>query len=154
MDEEVVLPHTLAAQLGQSIFLIVIALSAWKGGRTERAAAATLLAQLIFSSLVNHTDGFRLEEGVLAADLAALVVYVVLAFRTNRRWTLWATAFQALAVLTHVARMLDPSLRQWAYMSTAILWGYAVLGALIVGTVQVALQRHGAAETANTSEAA
>lgn len=145
------MPHTLAAQLGQSIFLIVIALSAWKGGRTERVAAAALLVQLIFSSLVNHTDGFSLEGGVLLADVAALIIFVWLAFGSNRRWTLWATAFQALAVLTHFARMLDPSLHQWAYMSTAIFWGYAVLCALGVGTAQAALERR--REAAARSEA-
>ncbi len=135
MIREVALPHTFAAQLGQIVFIGVIALSAWKGRATERVAATALFLQLIASSLLNHRHAFDPEYGVLAADGAVLIVYAVLAFGTNRRWTLWATAFQALAVLTHLARMIDPTLDRWAYLTTTILWGYAVLGALIVGTV-------------------
>jgi Flp pilus assembly pilin Flp len=142
MIREVALPHTFAAQLGQIIFLSVIALSAWTGRRTERIAAAALFVQLVTSSLLNHRHAFDPEYGVLAADAAVLIVYAVLAFGTNRRWTLWATAFQALAVLTHIARMIDPTLDRWAYLTTTILWGYAVLAALLVGTLQTAVQRY------------
>ncbi len=135
------MPHTFAAQLGQIIFLAVIALSMLKGRRAERIAAAALFLQLVTSSVLNHRHGFNIEYGVLAADGAALIVYGALAFSTNRRWTLWATAFQALAVLTHVARMIDPTLDRWAYLTTTILWGYAVLCALLVGTIQTGLQQ-------------
>jgi hypothetical protein len=150
MIREVALPHTFAAQLGQLIFLCVIVLSAWKGGRTERWAAAALFVQLVLSSFLNHRHALDPEYGVLALDVGALVVYGILAFSTDRRWTLWATAFQALAVLTHCARMLDPTLDRWAYLTTVILWGYAVLAALAVGTAQAVFRRrYGAAPVAS-----
>lgn len=145
---EVALPHTLAAQLGQLIFLGVIVFSLWKGGRPERVAAEALLVQLAASALLNHRHGVAPEYQLLALDVAVLVVFATLAFGTNRRWLLFATAFQALCVLTHFARMLDPTLHRWAYLTTAILWGYAELIALAVGAAQMAVRRPSRASAA------
>ncbi len=130
------MPHTFAAQAGQIVYLAVIVWSLWKGGQIERIGAAALGWVVFGSQFANHRHGLAPEYGIFIVDGVALGVYVTLAFVSDRRWTLYASAFQLLAVLTHCARMLDQTVHRWAYLTTSILWGYAVLAAVAIGTLQ------------------
>jgi hypothetical protein len=127
-----VLPFVfLAALLGTCWFAFTY------GRKTERWGAAIMF----FGSLLSlpaetlFGSGWQSPEyGVLAVDVLGFIALLVLALRSNRFWPLWATSFQAIAVVTHLATMADHSILPRAYAIAQPFWGYPMLLALVLGT--------------------
>jgi hypothetical protein len=71
----------------------------------------------------------------LAVDAGFLAFLALLALRSDRFWPIWAAGFQLLAVITHCARLLDPTLGAWVYITAGVIWTYLVLFALTFGTL-------------------
>jgi hypothetical protein len=106
-----------------------------KGGAPERSAAiACALASLVTPLLLNTKDWFDPQWGVLVVDLALLGALVALALATNRVWLLFASAFQLLGVVIHVAIMVDHGVAPLPYRRGLVIWSYLTLMALGVGT--------------------
>ena len=75
----------------------------------------------------------NLQLGAFAADILMFGFLFGLALRTEKYWPLAAAGFQLLAVMTHLAKMADRNVQQWAYMSAQVIWTYLVMTALAVG---------------------
>jgi hypothetical protein len=106
----------------------------WRGGRPERAAAATCLAAWVATRLAyNSGNWIDPQWGVLAVDVAFLAVLVYLALTTDRAWLLFAAAFQLLGVAIHVAITIDRGIRASAYISALVIWSYLILLSLSWG---------------------
>lgn len=118
-----------------NVFEFSICLAAlWVGGRDERIVSAAQLLNIAAYRLLSMSSWSKPEFLVLAADLGFLLVLATLAMRTTRWWLLWATAFQLLIVVIHLAMIADPSVRARSYATGTIIWAYLVLTALAVGT--------------------
>ena len=113
----------------------------WRGRDSERLTALVLLICAAASALAETSRFWEPESGILLIDLALLSFLVVLALRTDRFWPLYATAFQAVGTLVHIARFADQSVWHSAYAAAQIFWAYPVLLALMVGTLLEARYR-------------
>lgn len=124
-----------AAQIGGVILTIVVCgVAIWKGARTERIAAISIVIASILSPLVqNWTDWHSPQWNILIIDAANLGVFLYLLVRTHRVWLLFGGAFQLLAVLSHLGMLIDPSVMSGAYISTLYLMFYGLMAALAVG---------------------
>ncbi len=120
------LPWTLAT-------LAMYAVAMWRGGADERLAAHTVLIGWLLSKIMFRYQGLQTEWGVLAVDLGALAVFVWVALRSARYWPLFAAGFHLLTLITHLARMADPSVGGWAYLTAGIIWGYLLLASVAYG---------------------
>lgn len=106
----------------------------WLGRNTERWTALALLGCTIASPIVETSQFVAPESGILIIDLLLLGFLFVLAMRSDRFWPLWATAFQVVGTLIHVARLVDPTVWHLAYAVAQGFWAYPVLAALALGT--------------------
>jgi hypothetical protein len=114
---------------GSAIFAL------WKGGRPEKVAGAgSLLAWVISLALMNRQKWLDPQFGVLGVDCIYLAVLLVMALKTTRTWLLFATAFQLLGVVIHLASLIDPGVRTLAYLRGLTIWSYLVLFSLVLGT--------------------
>lgn len=104
--------------------LVVCGVALRRGGRDERLSAGVMLAAWAMSMVLDRTGFREIEWGILAVDLAALAVFVWITLRSDRYWPIFAAAFHLLAIITHMARTIDPTVRGWAYLTAEILWGY------------------------------
>lgn len=128
-----------------NIFEFSVCLAAlWVGGRNERIVSAAQLLNVAVYRLFAMSSWSEPEYLVLAADIGFLLVLAALAMRATRWWLLWATAFQLLIVVIHLAMIADPSVRARSYATGTIIWAYLVLTALAVGTWQTWRDRRGA----------
>jgi hypothetical protein len=96
----------------------LIAYAMWRGGAPERlAAGAMALAALATAAAgLSNTFAFRQTEWQLAIiDLTLLAVLTALALVADRFWPMWLSALQALAMIAHVARAIDPHIAPGAY---------------------------------------
>jgi hypothetical protein len=135
------MPYEIPKWIWDAIVVLVLGYTLWRGGRDERVAAIALAIGVVLTKAVYVHQGQQTEWGLLAVDAVLLAVLVWIALVSSRYWPIFAAAFQFLAVVIHLARMADPSLSGWAYISAEILFGYLLAGAIVVGTVNAARAR-------------
>lgn len=64
------------------------------------------------------------QLGILIVDLALLVGLLVLAFHSRRFWPMSVASFQVVAVLTHPALWIDPTILPFGYALMQGFWAY------------------------------
>lgn len=111
----------------------VCLIAAWRGDRDARIAAGGYLLNYAIGVFVYRARSNETQWAVLALDVALLCLLVWLALHSRRHWPLFAAGFQLLAVVTHVASALDPTLGGWAYITASIIWSYLVIFAVGYG---------------------
>lgn len=135
MSDSPVLFLATAAQIGGVILNVVVCGAAlWKGERTEKIAAISIVIASVLSPLVQSWNDFSSPQwNILIVDAANLGVFLWLLVGTHRIWLLFGCAFQLLAVLSHMGMLIDPSLMARAYFATLYLMFYGLMAALACG---------------------
>jgi hypothetical protein len=108
-----------------------------RGGAPERIGAATIVGGSLLTVAAGSAwaDRFEyVEVGIFLVDVTVLGAFVALSVTADRFWPLWVSALQALAVLTHIARALEPNLMPWAYGVTLAMGVYPMLLLIAWGT--------------------
>ncbi len=86
--------------------------------------------------MVERRDGWLAPQiGILVVDIATLVALSVLAAWYARYWPVWAAGFQAVAVLTDLAFLIDPRAVYRAYYFGNFSIGFLLLGAILAGVI-------------------
>lgn len=119
--------------LGAVVLLIVCGGAFLKGGVEERLTAAGLLISVGVTVVLRDRSWPHLQIAGFTMDALVLALLLVIALTTPKYWPLAAAGFQLLAVLTHVGKMIDPQVDQWAYITAIVIWTYLVIIALGVG---------------------
>ena len=101
-------------------------MATWRGRNQERLAAGGLLAGWALS-LISYERSLHTQWGIVAVDAGLLALLVWVALRSRRYWPLFAAGFHVLAMLTHLARALDPTFSGWTYMTAEMIWNYLVV---------------------------
>lgn len=117
------------------ILLAICLYSLWRGRAPERLTAIALLTAWFGTQIFNTHNPIRPEYAVSVVDFGLLVFLVVMATRTDRNWLMAAAAFQLLTVGHHLAAMLDGGILDYVYRIVPMIWGYAVLAAMVWGTL-------------------
>lgn len=127
--------------LGAPIFLSLLILSCgyalWKGNRDARMVAiacclATLATHYAIAPLRERYSS--LEEGVLIVDGLTLLVFVLVALRSDRFWPLWVAGLQLTTAIGHMLKGVHLDLLPHAYGAALRFWSYPILLILVVGT--------------------
>ena len=129
---------TLYSQIGAALWLGVCAFALLKGDKAERiVSGAVVIAWLATLSAYRDTVPLGYSStawAVMAIDALLLALLVVMSWRTDRSWLIWAAAFQSIIVLVHVITLLDIRIRAIAYLSAQTVGSYGVLVCLAIGT--------------------
>lgn len=135
---------TPSQALGVVVWLLACGVALWRGGSPERQVAAVLLVVMGTTLAVQDAEpvpGVQWE--LLVGDVVTLAALaVVLSRHLQRRWLAWAFAIQLVSVLSHIPKMIDPTIRIWGYATTVAIWGYGLLVALLWGAL-VESRKHG-----------
>lgn len=119
--------------LGLIIAALVCGAALWKGEFEERMTSCGVLLSLAVTLVFEDRTWPHIQKAIFAADTALFALLVVLALRAQKYWPMAAASVQLLAVLTHVVKMIDFKLHQWAYITAGVIWTYLLLIALAVG---------------------
>jgi hypothetical protein len=130
------LHHFLALPvwIGIVIGWAVAGAALWKGGWSERVVAMGFLVAWLTTPVLRRGGWEGPAWTGLAVDGLFLALLLFVALRSRRWWPLFAAAFELLSVLTHVARLIDPGVRAWAYATADAIWTYCLLTSLGIGT--------------------
>ena len=140
---------TLYTQVGAALVVIVVLFAFLKGGEPERIGAGAYALGMLASVVIQ--SGRLLEGpqwGIFAVDIVVLCVYAGLAWKSARVWPIWASALQALVVVSHVMKLIDLRGSANAFAAVINIGGLGILIALAVGTFW-AWQERRASELAN-----
>lgn len=118
---------------GQVVLYGISIAAFWKGGRDERLVAAGLLVNVLLTWLLRDWSWPYIQWEAFGIDVLLLLLLVAVALRSSKYWPMSAAAFQLLAVLTHIAKLVDQNVNQWAYITAIIIFTYLLVFALGVG---------------------
>ena len=102
-------------------------LTLWRGRDEERLGTTGILVAWAMSMVVFRDRSQDTQWAVLVIDSVLFALYLWIALKSRRFWPLFASAFQLLALLTHLARALDPAISGWAYLTAERIWSYMIL---------------------------
>jgi hypothetical protein len=109
---------------------------ALKGAAPERVGVAIIFIGSVLSTIALSSPGRRftsVETGVFLVDLATFMALLVLSLRAERFWPLWVAAFQLIATVAHVVKLIESDLIRAAYAIVMGLWTYPVLLIIVFG---------------------
>lgn len=120
------------------LLLLVFAYAMAKGGRSERAAAlillvGSLLTRAIYMLPVADRYG-DVEFSVLLVDAAGVIGFTWVALKSDRYWPIWIAALQLIAMLVHLAKLIEPSMMRTGYAFLLAIWAYPMLALIAFGT--------------------
>jgi len=118
-----------------AVMCVACLIALWKGLAPERLAATGVFLAWVASAVLHTQDWVHPQYGMLGVDLILLLILVSLMLLTGRRWLVFASAAHVLGIGAHFAVMLDLQIRAFAYFTAMAIWGYAVLLAMVIGTL-------------------
>jgi hypothetical protein len=126
----------LAPGVGWFALGLTCVIAFWRGGRAERLGAILAAAGWIVTPFVEiRTSWYQPQVGIFAVDVFMLLALTALTLRYRRAWTVCASAFQALMVLTHIGFLVNPTGLYRAYYFANFSIGFLVLGAIVGGVL-------------------
>ena len=138
--------QTLTPWISFGVAVLICGFAIWKGDRWVRLVAAVYLAAWTLSPMVQLRDPLSPEWGVLIIDAVAMMLLVWVSLQARRLWSVFAAAFQMMAVASHLVAIIDLRI----YLTTVImglaLLSYGVLIALLVATLSAIRARRVAHE--------
>ena len=143
--------HTPTQAISTIALLIVCGFAFWRGGAPERIGAGLCMLDWTLTPVLQHfSNRHHFEASVFAIDSIVLGGLLLIALTRDRFWPLWATAFQLLELLMHVAMLIDHHVSARAYFIATELVSYLILLALALGTFLEAPRRAPPAAAATT----
>jgi len=126
----------LTAAAGSIIYFVVCCFALLRGGPPQRFVAAAMLVDFIVVPLLFNRRNLAANlPFLIASDAAVLLVLLGALFRWRRLWLLCAAASQALSVLVSWARVVEPGISGWVYVSAGVIASYGLLIALAASVV-------------------
>ncbi|HXQ10496.1 MAG TPA: hypothetical protein VN805_05785 [Caulobacteraceae bacterium] len=127
---------TLVQLVNAAALVLVSAIAFWRGRAPERVGMAIVAVAFLVTPLVERRDSWLAPQiGILVVDVATMAALISLAAAYSRYWPIWASAFQAVAVLTDLAFVIDPRAVYRAYYFGNFSIGFLLLGAILGGVV-------------------
>jgi hypothetical protein len=122
-------------------FLILSAMccgyAASRGGGPERLTAAIFVAGILASVMISihmppPPDGF--QSAIFGVDMAMLLALGCIMLFARRYWPIAITAFQLLAVMGHLIRLLEPGIVPVLYWVANAFWAVPQMIVLAIAT--------------------
>lgn len=125
---------------GYILWLLVCAAAVWRGGALRVVGLAMLVAIVDTPLLRDRRSPLGMQTGILAVDIALMIVFVGVHLEARHRWSLFAAAFQVLETLTHIARLIDGRIHARSYEISLLIWSLANLAAVAAGVIAPAFR--------------
>jgi hypothetical protein len=106
---------------GHIIALMCCGYAFWRGGIVEKYGAAIIAIGWTLSPIAQTKFGSN--TALIIIDICGLTALFVLSLWSRKVWTIFASAFQLNAVVSHIAVILVPNIAYPTYITGIGLWG-------------------------------
>ena len=125
---------TLYSQIGAAIGVVVVAFAFLKGDEPERVGGGAYALGALAGLLVQEDSQlYGTQWGLMIVDTVMLGAYAALAWKSRRFWPVWASALQAVIVMSHILTAVDARPPIAAFYAVVNLASYGILLALTIG---------------------
>lgn len=110
-----------------------------RGGTAERWAIVWLVICSVLTRALESPKSVRWHHAelvVLAIDALLLAALTATMLRSRRLWPIPAVAIQLVAVVTHVAMLLDHGIVPRVYSWAQGFWAYPIMALIALGTAR------------------
>ncbi len=110
-----------------------------RGGHEERWSYLWLAACSVGTFMFESPKSIRWHHAefvVMSIDAALLVAMATIMLRSQRLWLIPAVAFQLVAVITHVAMLINPAIVPRVYSWAQGFWAYPIMALIAAGTAR------------------
>lgn len=123
-----------------SSYLLAVSLIAWRrGGRPEQLIAGIMVVNIALDWVYHQIFGpssFREIDPVhLAMDSVCFLLFLGVALRANRGWTMWVCAAQNIVMLGHLGKLLEVNAVLRGYWAMTQAPFYLQITLLAIGTL-------------------
>ena len=126
--------ETLIGYMGAASILFVTFLAFSMGSRAEKIGAGTyVLAWFATVMFHGNTASAGVQWGMLGIDLAMLLVFAGLVWKSGRAWPVWACALQLVVVASHVMIIAHLPTPISSFYTVVNLTSYGILIAICFG---------------------
>lgn len=107
------------------------------GGKTGKVGAAIfgVASGLSVWATTLNPEWQGTSYALMAVDSLCLLALLLLACASTRYWPIWASGLQLIAVVTHVATIIDPKIVPKIYDSLSGFWSIPILLIMVCGTM-------------------
>lgn len=134
--------ETLTARLGVTAAILICGYAIWRGGLAEKASGAVVgVGWILTGILVTRRNIAGPDWSTFTIDVVGMLLIGWASFVSRRPWTLFVTACQLIAVTAHLATVIDLRVSVYIYRRGLALWSYAMLAAILWGTIEVEIDR-------------
>ncbi len=128
---------TLYSQIGAAAGVIVVTFAFLKGDEPERVGGGAYAIGALASLLLqDDSQLYGPQWGLMIVETVMLVAWAALAWKSRRSWPIWASALQAVVVMSHVLTTADARPPIAAFYAVVNLASYGILLALTLGVLR------------------
>ena len=127
--------HRTPLQVVWDLSMVLTAvLSVWRGRWPERTVAFGMIVSSIATAALQNTHDWSAPQWAdLGDDVLYLLLLLWVALRSDRRWPLFAAAFQLVLVCVYGAELADVRIGARAPFLAGAIWSFLILIAVLVG---------------------
>ena len=133
------MPHEVAARAGLACVSMIYVIALAFGSRLERTAAVMLIVQVTLDNALHDYHAAAFQPASTIMDGLVFLAFAIGMLASQRRWLIWASAYQLLALCCDVLRVLDPTVARAPFITASISFGYGVSCALAYGVLEAQL---------------
>ncbi len=123
------------SQMGAVVVVLICLYAIVAGSWRERLGGVLYLAAYGLSVAFGMVAAEHSTLYLLVSDMVCLQGFLVLAWKSRARWPWWAVAAQVVSVGLETMTLLHIGFTTWTFLLAEALAGYAVLLALLMGTI-------------------
>ena len=120
-----------------SLLVLCTIYAVWRGGAPERAIALSYFSTWILDSWVHFftpAEYAEMDPGHFVIDLVLWIAFFAISLRANRFWPLCIVSLQTIALVAHIAKLMDVSIHPQAYYIMQVASSYPLLVTIAIGT--------------------
>lgn len=122
----------IQALISFGVAIVVCGLAIRFGDKPARRIGAIMLGGWVVSLIVFKNSPRFADTGLMLIDGAVAVLFVWVSLSSRRLWTVVVSAFQLLAMASHLATVIDHRVTINTYKLSLAVWSYGILLVLAV----------------------
>lgn len=110
------------------VLLITVAVAICRGGQLERWAAYTALVASLCTTLLEPAPAWtHVEVDIFVIDVAVVLIFWMIALKTQRFWPYWITGWQLISIFGHIQKLMFSEILAQPYALLSMYISYPIL---------------------------
>jgi len=134
--------QSIVTQVGACVVVLVCSYAIIAGSWRERFAGLVYLTAYVINLGLGFTSRSFPAYHMLLVDTLCLAGLFIANWKPTHPWPRWAFTAQLISIVTDLFVLIDYGFPHWIFLIIEMIAGYAVLLAILIGTISYRIRRH------------